>query len=62
MVTSEGYTVRQERNRIIIDLPQTWETLTNSAFPIVNRPIFLSTEQESCLLAIIKEFMRGEQD
>lgn len=62
MVTSDGYTLYQRKNQIIIGLPQTWVTLSDSAFPIVDRVPFLSIEQESCLLAIVKEFMRGEQD
>ena len=62
MVTSDGYTLFQKGNQIIIDLPQTWVTLTNSTSPIVDRKPHLSTEQEMCLLAIVKEFMRGEQE
>lgn len=55
MVTSDGYTLCQKKNQIIIDLPQTWKTLDCSAFPIVDRQPYLSTEQEMCLLAIVKE-------
>lgn len=62
MVTSEGYSLYQRKNQIIIGLPQTWETLGDSAFSIVDRKPFLSTEQEMCLLAIVKEFMRGDSD
>lgn len=62
MVTSDGYTLYQRKNQIIIGLPQTWETLSCSTFPIVDRQPYLSTEQEMCLLAIVKEFMRGEQN
>lgn len=62
MVTSDGYTLFQRENQIIIGLPQTWATLTDSVSPIVDRQPYLSTEQEMCLLAIVKEFMRGESD
>lgn len=62
MVTSDGYTLYQRKNQIIIDLPQTWVTLSDSVSPIVDRLPFLSVEQESCLLAIVKEFMRGGED
>ena len=62
MVTSDGYTLYQRKNQIIIGLPQTWETLGCSTFPIVDRQPYLSTEQEMCLLAIVKDLMRGEQD
>lgn len=62
MVTSDGYTLFQRGNQIVIDLPQTWVTLTDSVSPIVDRKPYLTTEQEICLLAIVKEFMRGEQE
>ena len=62
MVVSDGYTLYQRKNQIIIGLPQTWETLGDSAFPIVDRQLYLTTEQEMCLLAIVKEFMRGDSD
>ena len=62
MVTSDGYTLFQRGNQIIIGLPQTWVTLTDSVSPIVDRQPYLSTEQEMCLLAIVKEFMRGDSD
>ena len=62
MVTSDGYALFQEVNQIVIDLPQTWKTLTDSVSPIVDRKPYLSTEEEMCLLAIVKEFMRGDSD
>ena len=62
MVKSDRYTLFQRGNQIIIGLPQTWATLTDSVSPIVYRQPYLSTEQEMCLLVIIKEFMRGDSD
>lgn len=62
MVTNDGYTIYQMKNQIIIDLPQTRVTLSDSVSPIVDRRPFLSVEQESCLLVIVKEFMRGEEN
>ena len=62
MVISNGYTLYQRKNQIIIGLPQTWETLGDSVFPIVDRQPYLTTEQEMCLLAIVKEFMGGASD
>lgn len=62
MVISDGYTLYQSGNKIIIGLPQTWATLTDSVSPIVDRPPYLSTEQEMCLLAIVKEFMRDDSN
>lgn len=62
MVTSDGYILCQKKNQIIIGLPQTWVTLTDSVSPIVDRQPYLSTEQEMCLLAIVKGFMRGDKN
>ena len=61
MVTSDGYTLYQRKNQIIIGLPQTWETLGDSAFPIVDRQPYLTTEQEMFLLAIVKEWNKKRE-
>lgn len=62
MVISDEYTLYQRKNQIIIGLPQTWETLSCSTFPIVDRQPYLSTEQEVFLLAIVRKLMEGNSD
>lgn len=62
MVTCDGYTLYQRKNQIIIGLPQTWETLCDSSSPIVDRQLYLTTEQEACLLMLVKKFMMNDEE
>lgn len=67
MIISDGYTIRQERtkNRIVITLPQTWQTLQNTVTPISYRKTELTESEEALLLNVVRQMfdanMRGEE-
>ena len=67
MIISDGYTIRQERtkNRIVITLPQTWQTLQNTVKPISYRKTELTESEEALLLNVVRQMfdtnMRGEE-
>ena len=56
MTTSNGYTIIQypTKNKIVITLPQRWNTLTNTFTPISDRRIALTDAEEAALLVAIK--------
>ena len=56
MTTSGGYTIVQypTKNRIIITLPQTLGTLTNTVTEVSNRRNKLTDEEEATLLAAVR--------
>lgn len=63
MVTSDGYALIQEptRNRINIILPQTWDTITNTAGPVGQRKYMLTEEEETIILTIVKRLFENEE-
>ena len=52
MLTSNGYSLTYDRshNRIVIGLPQTWGTLTNTLEPVVDRGIDIEEKDLAILL------------
>ena len=59
MINIEGYMLVYEpkSNRIVITLPQTIETLTNTVSEIVDRRIDISNEEEATILNVVKAIM-----
>lgn len=64
MVISDGYSIRQEivNNRIVITLPQTWSTMSNTVNPICNRKLELSESDEVMLLSLIRYIYENQED
>lgn len=66
MVSSEGgYFIRQEiqRNRIVIDLPQTFDTCNSTASPIsFKRRISLTAEEEASILMLVKSLFEANTE
>lgn len=64
MITSDGYSIRQDivKNRIVITLPQTWSTISNTVSPICNRKIELSEGDEVMLLSIIRHMFEKQEE
>ena len=56
MITLDGYTIMQFplENKIVISLPQTVSTLTNTVTPVVNRRKIITDNEEAALLVAIK--------
>lgn len=56
MTTLDGYTIMQFplENKIVISLPQTMSTLTNTVTPVVNRRKIITDNEEAALLVAIK--------
>ena len=56
MTTLDGYTIMQFplENKIVISLPQTVSTLTNTVTPVVNRRKIITDNEEAALLVAIK--------
>ena len=64
MIISEGYILVYEplSNSIIITLPQTMETLTNTVSEIVDRRIDISREEEATILNVVKAIMEKKEE
>lgn len=60
MVTANGYILTQYPNRIVISLPQTWDTLTDTTGILRNRRDVLTAEEEAILLDIVMELYEGD--
>ena len=63
MIISEGYMLVYEpiSNSIIITLPQTIETLTNTVSEIVDRLVDISSEEEATILNVVKAIMEKKE-
>lgn len=62
MIVSDGYSLMydEKHNRIVIGLPQTWKTLTNTFDPVVDRRTDVSETDLVVLLSIAQQiFHRG---
>ena len=62
MLTSNGYflTYYKERNQIVIGLPQTWKTLTNTLEPVVDRRVDVEEKDLAILLTATQAiFLNG---
>lgn len=64
MVSIDGYMLVYEpkSNRIVITLPQTMKTFTNTVSAIVNRRINISSEEEAIILNVVKAIMEREEE
>ena len=62
MTSIDNYTIIQHsaENKIVIILPQTVETITNTVTPIVSRRHSLTQNEEAVLLAIVKSLFEGK--
>lgn len=56
MIESNGYVLvyKPKENQIVITLPQTFSTLTNTLSPVVERRIDICTEEEAAILNVVK--------
>jgi hypothetical protein len=56
MIVSDGYSLMydENHNRIVIGLPQTWKTLTNTFDPVVDRRTDVSETDLIVLLNIVQ--------
>ena len=64
MISIDGYTLVYEpkNNRIVITLPQTMKTFTNTVSAIVNRRIDISSEEEAIILNVVKAIMERKEE
>ena len=62
MIVNGWYSIRQEnqKNRIVITLPQTGQTLVTTAQPISYRRTALSEEEEAIILGLVKRMYEQE--
>lgn len=63
MIVSEGYVLVYERakNRIVIILPQTFETPTNTVSMVADRKTHLTSSEESIILQTVKAIMERRE-
>ncbi len=62
MLTSNGYNLiyYKKRNQIVISLPQTWKTLTNTLEPVVDRKVDVEDKDLAILLTAVQAiFLNG---
>ena len=64
IINEEGYSIvyRKNKNQIIINLPQTWETLSNTVTPISNRNSDLSDAKQAVILSVVKKLMESDYE
>lgn len=62
MIVIDGYTLVYDkgRNKIVIGLPQTEQTATNTITPCKKRRIQISDEEEFAVLTLVKYFFEKE--
>ena len=63
MTICDGYTLMYEpkNNRIIITMPQTTSTISNTVSMITNRRTNITSEEETMILLFIKAIMEKEE-
>lgn len=63
MIISDGYALTYEpkSNRIIITMPQTMSTISNTVSMITNRRTNITSEEETMILLFIKAIMEKEE-
>lgn len=61
MIKIEGYSIQEypKQNKIVICLPQTMETCTNTVEEIRERKDVLSDIEQSIILTIVKSIYQG---
>ena len=64
MIESEGYLLIYDRanNRIVIQLPQTLETITNTVSMVSNRRTYLTSSEKSIILQTVKAIMERKEE
>ena len=65
MITANGYALVQypKKNRIVISIPQRWDTLTDTTGGIPrNRRDVLTAEEEAILLNIVMELYEPHKE
>lgn len=64
MTVIDGYSIMQyvTRNQIVITLPQTVDTLTNTVAPIADRRKVLTDLEEAALLTAVKAMFENGND
>lgn len=68
MIASNDYYLNYypNRNQIVISLPQTWRTLTNTTSPVIDRRTDVKESDLMCLLQVAQVIFckveRGEDD
>lgn len=63
MIICDGYSLTYEpkNNRIIIIMPQTMSTISNTVSMITNRRTNITSEEETMILLFIKAIMEKEE-
>lgn len=64
MLTLNGYSLvyYKNRNQIVIGLPQTWRTMTNTIEPVVDRKVDVEDKDLAILLTTAQAiFLNGEK-
>ena len=61
IITNDGYSIWYEKraNRIIISLPQTMETVSNTVAMIVNRKSEFTDSELAAILSVAKAIAEG---
>lgn len=61
MIVSDGYTIQEysKQNKIVITLPQTIKTCTNTVGEIEDRKDSLSDIEQTIILNIVKSIYKG---
>ena len=61
MIVSDGYSLSYipKRNQIVINLPQTMTTLSNTVTKISNRRISLTETEEAAILSVVRAIMEA---
>ena len=62
MVSCEDYLIRQDpkNNRIVITLPQRYQSVTNTVTPISDRKEMISASAEAVILQLVKHFYESD--
>lgn len=63
MIICDGYSLTYEpkNNRIIITMPQTMSTISNTVSMITNRRTNITSEEETMILLFIKAIMEKDE-
>lgn len=64
MIVSDGYSLNYDKgkNRIVILLPQTMETLTNTIDAVTDRRIDINESEQSLILNVVKAVMERRSE
>ena len=64
MIVSDGYSIIEHinKNQIVITLPQTLKTLTNTVTPIVERRTQLTDAELTAILMAIKAMYEAKEE